>query len=674
VTARYGLSIIDPSQMSSRYGGSGDGPERIARGGLDAATLLVLLVAAWLVTRPYIGIIGDAKFYAVAGLAKLSPAAFTGDLFLAGGNNAPGSIYLLLYTPVVARLGLQASNFLLLLIGGALWAGGAYSVAATMLRSRSAVIWAFVLTLALPSDLSFIAAGEPLVTPRLFAEALSLYGIGFVLRGRLLLALGFVGTAFLLHPLMALPTIALIVVYLGHERPALFGWALLPAAAVLMLVFANVWPFSLGRETFDEAWLAELQIREYSVFLQNWTIVAWLPVLDTLFLTCICLLLAAPQQRRLIWSALALSIAGFATALVGGDLLHNVLIFDLQLWRSGWLLIIVTHVCTAEALCVASTRMSIRLKYLIAVAVALCVLSRFLLPLLLLSVPAMATAAVALILSRVTKGRMKALGLVFIYAYTVLLAYFVFVALNIWLNQMQSLANIVRQSLIDTAILVSTLGAIVIIQRLQVKDRARLITSGSLFFAALIILGLAISQWDHRSKWTKFVEDASAAPASLTNILPARLPIYWDGDVTVPWFLLRRASYFSCDQGAAILFSRASAVLFAERYRSFAALDSVDYRQGPYCPSASSDSAAIDSFDRPQQKLHAKSEGGSEVAAICSREPGLGAIVLTKRLTETPSAIWNSPVPFKFISSRFPVIERSETNNFYIYDCKRGSK
>jgi hypothetical protein len=668
--------------MSPRHEGAFDGLKRIAKYKLHAATILVSLLAVWFVTRPYVGIVGDARFYAMQGLATLSPEAFAGDLFLAGGDKAPGSIYLFFYTSILARFGLGTTNLLLVLIGGALWAGGAYYLATGMMRSRALVIWAVALTLALPSDLSFIAVGEPIVTPRLFAEALSLYAIGFVLRGQSILSLSVVGIAFLLHPLMALPAAALIVFYLGCKRPALFAWALLPAVVVLLLIFYNVGPFSLGRQTFDEAWLAELRIREYSVFLQNWNIVAWLPALDTLFLTCICLVLAEPEQRRLIWSIVAVVVTGFTIAFIGGDLLHNVLIFDLQLWRSAWLLIIVTHMLTAQALCAASSRVSIRVKFLIAVAVILWGLARFIMPLLLLSVPAMALAAIVLILSRLIERQPKALSLALTYAYAVILTYFCFLSLIHWASQMQHLADnesrhyffgmgLLVSAFAGIGLLVSAFAVVAIVQRSKTKNHASPVTSLSQFFAALIILAFAISQWDHRPKWTKFVEDASAAPASLTALLPAGSLIYWDGDVTVPWFLLRRGSYFSCDQGAAILFSRESAMLFAQRYRSFGALDSLDYQQGAYCPPISSGSDAISAGDSFPQKPRNESEEGFEVAAICAREPGLGAIVLTRRLTEDPSGIWNSPVPFKFISSRAPVVESSETSTFYIYDCKR---
>src|SRR5215470_2921555 len=71
-------------------------PHRIGAGGLrwkqwppDVAACWVLILALWLATRPYRGIIHDAQLYAVHALAALKPAAFASDIYLRFGTQAP---------------------------------------------------------------------------------------------------------------------------------------------------------------------------------------------------------------------------------------------------------------------------------------------------------------------------------------------------------------------------------------------------------------------------------------------------------------------------------------------------------------------------------------------------------------------------------------------------------
>src|SRR5205814_831067 len=70
----------------------------------------------------------------------------------------------------------------------------------------------------------------------------------------------------------------------------------------------------------------------------------------------------------------------------------------------------------------------------------------------------------------------------------------------------------------------------------------------------------------------------------LVRLLPGSAPIYWEDSVATPWFLLKRASYFTCDQGAGTLFSRETAVTYQDRYANFQKLQTLDFRQYSFCP------------------------------------------------------------------------------------------
>src|SRR5689334_23169132 len=60
---------------------------------LESATALLLLASLWLATRPYSGMIHDARIYLVQGLSHLYPGAFADDLFFKFGSQDGFSIF-----------------------------------------------------------------------------------------------------------------------------------------------------------------------------------------------------------------------------------------------------------------------------------------------------------------------------------------------------------------------------------------------------------------------------------------------------------------------------------------------------------------------------------------------------------------------------------------------------
>jgi hypothetical protein len=134
-------------------------------------------------------------------------------------------------------------------------------------------------------------------------------------------------------------------------------------------------------------------------------------------------------------------------------------------------------------------------------------------------------------------------------------------------------------------------------------------------FAALSLMGACllaaavIWQWDQRTPWNRFM-GASHAPPELVRLLPGNAPIYWEDSVAMPWFLLKRASYFTCDQGAGTLFSRETSIAYQNRYAHFQKLQTLDFRQYSFCPLTEARRTL------PLQRVH--------LSTLCAEEPGLG--------------------------------------------------
>ena len=173
---------------------------------------------------------------------------------------------------------------------------------------------------------------------------------------------------------------------------------------------------------------------------------------------------------------------------------------------------------------------------------------------------------------------------------------------------------------------------------------------------SLSLLGTAMA-WDQRSSWVKNIDEASVPPASLSEILPQGRSIYWEGDLTIPWFLLRRSSYFSCSQGTGSLFSRETALNYWRRYRSFQPLHTVEFSADKtFCTSLLSEGAS----GPPSQE---------QVEKVCHENPGLGGMVLLHAVAGMHPKTWNSPTPFRY-QKVFDHNKRWVTTNlFYVYDC-----
>jgi len=198
------------------------------------------------------------------------------------------------------------------------------------------------------------------------------------------------------------------------------------------------------------------------------------------------------------------------------------------------------------------------------------------------------------------------------------------------------------------------LAAIALVIALQLRTHNQpvsLVTKGLVATLALI----AIWNWDARTPWAKFVETTSDAPASLTSLLPGKEPIYWEGDVRVPWFVLKRANYFSCTQGTGAMFFRPTAVAYQQRYETFTQMPTLDLGESKACPSPLGMDPA--SFVR------------ANLATICSKERGLSALVLTRSVLDAPAREWVPPARFEELKQVDGETHLVSVNKFFIYDC-----
>ncbi len=607
-----------------------------------AWTAGLLLVALWLATHPYHGIVHDSRLYTAQAMATLYPARFAGDLFLAFGSQDQFTVFTSIYRPFLAALGTAHGNMALLVIVEALWLGGTAYLASALLTDRRAQLVGMALVMLLPGAL-LLRHGEAFLTPRLPAEALVCFALGLMLRGRLAAAIVTTALAMLVHPLTALSGLALVLLYSAPRRPSIWAAAAVVTAAALALAVGGVDPFARGLQQFDPEWLAIVRQRDSNCFMAELTIERYFMLVTLLVLGGFALACGDARARRLVAMMLTITVLSLIVSVVGGDLFHNVLIVDIQLWRSTWLLGVVAYFAVGAALIRADGGLSDFVKLLLVTAVALSALSQYFMPLVFVAAPLAGLAAIvalwewraavpapALLRAVALAGLITALGMG---------CYGAFVGL--------SAMSIEAGRML--AVTLALIGGIMTALHFAVR---RVRATGSVLVALALVLASGFA-WDQRTPWRTFIETTPAAPVSLAALLSNPAPMYWDGDMTVPWLLLHRASYYSCEQGAGVLFSRATALNYRHRTASFRRVQSLDFGALSFCPAIAPKAAPT----------------AADLAAVCEREPDLGNVVLTREIAGAGGRLWRAPAQFDDVRTIGEHRRRLLTNRFFVYDC-----
>jgi hypothetical protein len=616
--------------------------------GCPIATMLILLAVLWLATRPYAGIVHDARFYMVQALHSLHPSRFAQDLYFKFGSQDQFTIFTKLYAPLVSALGVGAAGIAATCIGHLLWFCLLLFLAWTAIRPSRLAILSAALAIALPGSYGVLEYGEANATPRLFAEALTMAALALVLRRQSCRALAMLTVAATVHPLTALGGLALAALRLAAARR--LWWVAIAGAssAVAALAIAGVPPLANLWVVYDPAWFEVVRTRDAFSLLTRWPAPHVCAALSTLFLAASALVLARPRERPLLRQAVAVGLGGLALTLVGGDLAHNVLIVELQPWRALWLTTLLAHLYAAPILVRVCRRRDDAgiVRFCLLSGLGALLLSRLLALMTLAAAMIMAITAAVVVWQRISgrslpmspRGRRLATVIAGIVVAIALLRTFSFMApwrSELW-RQMHSLA-----------VAAAALGALGPLWAPSIRRQSLAVSLTPLL--AVTLLPLAALGWDARTPWTRFVETPGEARGSLASLLPLDAPVYWEGGVEMLWFGLRRPSFFSCTQGTGALFFRDTAIHYQHRLQSFRPLQAVD----AFC-------AGGDSADRAR----------SDLVSVCRREPALDYLVLARPVEDAEAKVWTSPVPFQDVKVVDGKLIMFRTSTFYIYSCR----
>ena len=536
--------------------------------GLHPATTVRLLIAAlWLATRPYYGTVYDGRYYVLLAVRRLYPAAFADDFLFQFGTLERFTIFPNLAAQVIAIFGVALGAMLLTIVGQLLWLGGLVYCAFGFLRDRWVALLSVAAVIAPPAGYFRYGYGEPILTSRLFAEAVALLALGCLGRGRTVASLGLLVVALAIYPIMAVAGVGVVLIYLALQRPVRW-WVIAAGAGVaILLAILGVPPFANVFARLDPAWFAIARARNSDTVITEWSIEDYCWIAPTIALAVMACFIGAATERRLFAAALIVGIGALICAILG-SMLANVFILQMMPSRSMWLPTVLAHLYVVPMLVWLRAQAGVDPLTKAAFLSALgCLLASRLIPPLVLVAAPVTVIAVAIVIWQLWSARplsaparvvcLLAIGTTG--GATILFAYHFVIALL-------PVPDDLRQALWSFAVVLAAVALAAAQWRIANERDAA--AGRWLPLASAALIPIALLGWDARSPWTKMIENQGPALAAL---LPERGSIYWEGGVDLLWFGMLRSSYFSCAQGGGAIFFRAAAFEFRRRSEIFCA-------------------------------------------------------------------------------------------------------
>jgi hypothetical protein len=612
---------------------------------------VALVAAVWLVARPYVGLRHDGVIYLGQALRHLDPQTMGRDLFFVFGSQDSFTIFGRVLAALYRHWDIAAIQVLVLVACQAAMFIAIYNLLRPI--ENETARWTGLVAIAAMSHVyggyGLLSFGERFVTARSPAEPILLIALVLLIQSRTTAAIAAMAVAGLLHPLMTFPVAVIAwLVLCGRDRR--WGWAALTMLAPVVLAMAGVGPFDGLLHRYDDNWWRLVASANGMVFLRQWQPQDWQTVAFDIALLALAVRWL-PRTLAPVLAATALATALlFAASYVGADLMRNVLITQLQVWRVMWITHVLALACLPALLWSAWKRPGLG-------------------PLFAFS---LAAAAVAV------NGRWAS-GWVFILwaagiwsllaakpklspsiVYTALWATGLALAglsVAIMLGNARALATAANVQISDLnalnwLLVVSTMPSLVLpaaALALRAWEGAGL---GAFVSAILVFLALALGTftWDQRTSWTRYIETGLDVSHPFSAYIPRTAQVYWQDDVAATWVLLRRASYLSPEQGAGILFSRPTALEIERREKIFEPLR----MQRDICQAM----AALQGEGEPRQRSECwPTEAVAE--HICRAHAGPDFLIFERRLSKGLVAEWT------FDAGRAGEGNRS----FYLYDC-----
>lgn len=519
--------------------------------------LAVSVAALWMLGRRYEGLVHDAILYTGIGLRRLDPSSLAGDFFFAHGAQDAFTLFPHLHATLISALGIGPAALAITIAGQA-----AFVFAAGMLVWRIVpppARWWSLAVLAVVSGyyggVGVFRIAEPFATARTFAEPLVVGCVAFALAGRPMWAYVTLALAALLHPLVAIAGLGAVLLW--HALGEAVLRRRLPVA-VLAVCAGFVAFLLLSESRFDAAWERPVRERSPHLFLALWHWPDWTRLGWGLCVAIVAGRLANESLRRMLAACAIVVVGGVAATGIAVDLLGNAFVAGLQLWRAHWLLHLFCLVLVPATAATLWSRGTTARAAAICLVASLC-FGRF-------GQPAafalsLASAAFVALDARgwmIGRNALRAVALAACSAAAVGLLFDVQTRLPLEYAANPSAG---WRSYLPVA---GTSGALIPIGGLLFLLAHSRRTAFALV-AATSVLVASVAWWDARTPWRRFLEEGRSEAASFVDRIPPGAQVLWAAPGVPAWMLLDRPSWFSIDQGAGIVFHRATAIEYAAR-------------------------------------------------------------------------------------------------------------
>ncbi len=552
--------------------------ELIARPGSPlGAPMLIVAIALFVIRRFYDGIRHDGMFYAGQTMVRMGDTNIAQDIFFRYGSQDQFTIYSLVNAFLVREFGWVAAS-----MGSVIVSQITFMAGAVLLLLEFAPLPLVALGIGVcaispfygPYDIFSI--GEPFTTSRSLAEPMLLFAIFAMLKGRNLISLVLMALASLMHPLLAAPVWCLLYAHAWSIYPARRRLLVALVGLLLMLfVIAAYMQPAFFFTFYDDDWWGAVVAHTGQVSMRSWDYRGWaLAVFDL----CVPLLVARTItgfNQQFLRQLSLIFVLGVLITAWGADVFHSVFLTEIQIWRAE----AVAHLFAAGLF--PFLLWQLRRNGITTLIGALFVLLGFEFT----SNPNSGYAVIAGIAvlslgNRIPKPTQSMKVLVAVFALIAVVAGMIN-QIDIIRYYAEHVQNFTVNFLVHNMASSWLVGAAFI---LGVAMLAARMPRTGLAISVLILLAMC-TLWDARTPFQRYMENNIGQGSPVAEIIPAGKTVLWGDDLRPIWFITDRASYYSKNQAAGLVFRRATTVAYLEHealasqlqalLQSCSALDSV---------------------------------------------------------------------------------------------------
>lgn len=625
---------------------------------------LVLLPVA-LLMFPHKGITHDTRLYVFDILNIARDGIFANDVLTIVGTQDKYTLFSLAAAPLYKILSLWAATAVVFIVGQLVWFSGLIALITKITEDGKTAFFGLLSAFLLPTayfGFTVLSYGETFATPRLFVEGLTFWSLWCFFNRSYVISALLVLAALSLHPIMGLITTSLIAGILlqeGRRWWLIFGAASIAGIAIILV--SGVIPLERFTAVMDGDWLYVVEKRAKYLFVSEWRAGDWARIILASSITVPMIALYSGWQRRLILSALIVGASGLAVSFIGTDVLHNVLLSQVQTSRTVWFVYLLGNVGMGVVVASLYKKSESDGDVFFFLYLSAWLIAHILWPLTGMTL-GLATSGLAYL--RIT-GKIAGLPSLFrrlIYLLTIILfVLMVFFRIKFWLlpeNQSaifskgDAFVGIAGFSQFELALIVLVVFTVV---RLRLKIPPY-VTKGLIILLAV----WSIFVWDRRSAEDRGLEGGYIVDSLLEHI-PQGAQVYWESNVKGAWFLLRRPSYFASVQGAGAVFSEPLAAEILKRSPIANSIDGVDYVD-IWRP--------VKTVAEYAERLEvSKQLDRIDLVDACTNAPELDFLVLTRQVAGAYLMVWSPRTHDQAVDAPATTPGTLPEDSHFLYRC-----